>query len=172
MKKLHQSILSPHNEDAYCHVLSIMLPFNNLLIRLCFLIISRKNSMKDLSLFHYCLSITENKYIRVFHVCMHGLWTRQMNFVKLQQNSFLHFVSLFPLILLHLHLLSSFILKLTVSDANQVSKPSQNQAMQSKAKIMLDDLSTNGKMWCCSFLMVCNCNTAWCLGITYEGGRG
>lgn len=60
-----------------------------------------------------------------------------MNFVKLQQNSFLHSISLFVLILLHL--LSSFILKLRVLDANQVPKPSQNQAMKSKAKIMLDE---------------------------------
>lgn len=51
---------------------------------------------------------------------MHELWTRQMNFVKLQQNSFLHSVSVFFLILL----LSSFILKLGVLDAIQVPKPS------------------------------------------------
>lgn len=44
---------------------------------------------------------------------------------------------LFFLILLHL--LSSFILKLGVLDANQVPQPSQNQAMKSKAKIMLDE---------------------------------
>lgn len=43
-----------------------------------------------------------------------------------------------------LSLLSSFILKLGVLDANQVPKPSQNQAMKSKAKIMLDELSING----------------------------
>lgn len=67
---------------------------------------------------------------------MHGLWTRQMNFVKLQQNSFLHSIS-FLLILLHL--LSSFILKLEVLDASQVPKPSQNQAMKLKAKTMLDE---------------------------------
>lgn len=41
--------------------------------------------------------------------------------------------------LILLHLLSSFILKLGVLDANQVPKPSQNQAMKSKAKIMLDE---------------------------------
>lgn len=56
----------------------------------------------------------------------------------LSNYSKIHSISLFFLILLHL--LSSFNPKLGVLDANQVQKPSQNQAMKSKAKIMLDEL--------------------------------
>lgn len=58
------------------------------------------------------------------------------------------------------------------ADANQVPKPIQNQAMKSKAKNMLDEFVYQWKRWYRSFLMVCNCNTAWCLKINYEGGRG
>lgn len=149
-----------------CHVLSILPLCKN---QRWFISVSKWSLWKKISFLYY-LSITENKYVQVFHVCMHGLWTRQMNFVKLQQNSFLYSISLFSLILLHL--LSSFILKLRVLDANQVSKPSQNQAMKSKAKIMLDEFVFQWKRWCCSFLMVCNCNTAWCLEINHERGEG
>lgn len=60
-----------------------------------------------------------------------------------------------------------------VLDANQVPKPSQNQAMNSKAKTMSDGLSIKWKGWCCSFLMGCNCNTVWCLELNYGGvGEG
>lgn len=65
---------------------------------------------------------------------MHGLWTRQMNFVKLQQNSFLH-----SIFLILLHLLSSFILKLSVLMPIKSQNQVKNQAMKSKAKIMLDE---------------------------------
>lgn len=57
-------------------------------------------------------------------------------------------------------LLSSFILKFRVLDGNQDPKTSQNQAMNSKAKIMLDEFVYQWKMWSCSFVMVCNCSTA------------
>lgn len=119
-----------------CHVLSV---FHSAKIRADSFVFQNdllgKNSIKNLSSFHYYSSTTENKYVQVFHVCMHGLWTRQMNFVKLQQNSFFHSVSLFfpppPPPFLHSQAQSVY--------ANQVPKPSQNQAMKSKAKIMLDE---------------------------------
>lgn len=38
------------------------------------------------------------------------------------------------------------------------SKPSNG--IESKKYVEKMSLSINGKGWCCSFLMVCNCNTA------------
>lgn len=80
----------------------------------------------------------------------------------------------FPLLIL-LHFLSSFILKLIGWDANQVPEPSQktnkNQAMKSKAKVMLDEFVFQWKKGGVAHsLMVCNCNSAWCLRISYDRG--
>lgn len=89
-----------------------------------------------------------------------------------QQNSFLHSFFLKISILLNILLRLLFnILKLGVLDANQVPKPIQDQAMKSKAKIMLDEFVDQWIVGC-SFLMGCNCNTARCFRVNYERGKG
>lgn len=89
-----------------------------------------------------------------------------------QQNSFLHSFLLKFLILLNILFRPlSNILKLSVLDANQVPKPSQDQAMKSKAKIMLDEFVDQWIVGC-SFPMGCNCNTAQCFRVNYERGKG
>lgn len=120
----------------------------------------------NLSSFQYYLK--ENRYIQVFHVCTHELWTRQMNFVKLQQNSFFHSISSSFLILLHL--LSSFILKLRGVGCQSSTKTKSKPSNEFKSKEHVRWNFIKWKERCCSFLMVYNCNTAWCLKINYEKG--
>lgn len=103
-------------------------------------------------------------------MCTHDLWTRQMNFVKLHSKIHSPFLFLVLSSFSSTSSLPSFSSS-GVLDANQVPKPSQNQAMNSKAKTMSDGLSIKWKGWCCSFLMGCNCSLMLRAKLWRGGGR-